>query len=159
MMFFTVKEDIGSIIGFLECWGSSPKTKNFGEICFEPLLQINLAMSPFWGKQDYPSTVTKKQTLFHWSVYSNHDWLSFIRLSSVHLLSHARLLASPWTAACQASLSFTNSWSLLKLMSFELVMPSNHLVFCHPLLLLPSILPSIRIFAIESVLCIRWPKY
>ena len=67
--------------------------------------------------------------------------------------------ATPWTAACQASLSFTITWSLLKLMSIESVMPSNHLILCHPLLLLPSILPSIRVFSSESVLCIRWPKY
>jgi len=62
-------------------------------------------------------------------------------------------------AACQASLSITNSWSLLKLMSIELVMPSNHLILCFPLLLPPSIFPSIRVFSSESVLCIRWPKY
>ena len=67
--------------------------------------------------------------------------------------------ATPWTAAHQASLSFTNSQSLHKLMSIELVMPSNHLILCHPLLLLPSILPSIRVFSNESVLHIRWPKY
>ena len=64
-----------------------------------------------------------------------------------------------WTAACQASLSITNSWSLLKLMSIELVMPSNHLILCHPLLLLTSIFSSIRVFSIESALHIRWPKY
>ena len=67
--------------------------------------------------------------------------------------------ATPWTAACQASLSITNSQSLFKLMSIELVMPSNHLFPCHPLLLLPSIFPSIRVFSNESVLHIRWPKY
>ena len=66
---------------------------------------------------------------------------------------------TPWTAACQASLSITNSKNLLKLMSTELVMPSNHLILCHPLLLLPSIFPSIRVFSNESVLCLRWPKY
>ena len=66
---------------------------------------------------------------------------------------------TPWTATGQASLSITNSWSLLKLMSIELVMPSNHLILCHPLLLLPSIFPSIRVFSDESVLHIRWPKY
>ena len=66
---------------------------------------------------------------------------------------------TPCTAARQASLSITNSWSLLKLMSIESVMPSNHLILCHPLLLLPSIFPSIRVFSNESVLCIRWPKY
>ena len=65
---------------------------------------------------------------------------------------------TPWTAAGQASLSITNSWSLLKLMSIESVMPSNHLILCCPLLLLPSIFPSIRVFSNQSVLCIRWPK-
>ena len=69
------------------------------------------------------------------------------------------LFATPWTAPHQASLSITNSWSLLKLMSIESVMPSNHLILCRPLLLPPSILPSIRVFSNESVLCIRWPKY
>ena len=66
---------------------------------------------------------------------------------------------TPWTAARQASLSITNSWSLLKLMSIESVMPSNHLILCRPLLLLPSIIPCFRVFSNEPVLCIRWPKY
>ena len=66
---------------------------------------------------------------------------------------------TPWTAACQASLSITNSWSLPRLMSIESMMPSNHLILCHPLLLLPSIFPNIRIFSNESALRIRWPKY
>ena len=79
--------------------------------------------------------------------------------SSVQLLSHVRLFATPWTAACQVSLYITNSRSLLKLMSIELVMPSNHLIFCHPLLHPPSISPSIRVFSNESVFCMRWPKY
>ena len=79
--------------------------------------------------------------------------------SSVQLLSHVRLFATPWTAAPQASLSITNSQSLLKLMSIDSVMSSNHLIFCHPLLLLPSIFPSIRVFSNESALHIRWPKY
>ena len=78
---------------------------------------------------------------------------------SVQLLSHVRPFATPWTAARQASLSITNSWNLLKLMSIELVMPSNHLILYHPLLLLPSVFPSIRVFSNESVLRIRWPKY
>ena len=72
---------------------------------------------------------------------------------------HIQLFVTPWTAARQASLSFPISWSLLKLMSIESVMPSSHLVLCHPLLLLPSIIPSIRVFSDESVLHIRWPKY
>ena len=66
---------------------------------------------------------------------------------------------TPWTAACKASLSITNSWSLLKLLFIESVVPSNHLILCHPLLLLPSIFPSIRVFSNESALQIRWPKY
>ena len=80
------------------------------------------------------------------------------RMLSVQLLSFVQLFATPWTAACQASLSITNSWNLLKLMSYESVMPSNHLILCCPLLLPPSISPSIRVFSNESVLCIRWPK-
>ena len=85
--------------------------------------------------------------------------LTPVRISSVQSLSHVRLFATPWTAAHQASLSITNSQSLLKLMSNESVMPSNHLILCCPLLLLPSIFPSIRVFSNESVLHIRWPKY
>ena len=79
--------------------------------------------------------------------------------SSVQSLSRVRLFATPWTAACQASLSITNSHSLLKLMSIELEMPSTHLILCHPLLLPPSIFPSVRVFSNQSVLRIRWPKY
>ena len=77
----------------------------------------------------------------------------------VQFLSCVQLFATPWTAAHQSSLFITDSQSLLKLMSIESVMPSNHLIFCHPLLLPPSIFPSIRVFSNESVLCIRWPKY
>ena len=85
--------------------------------------------------------------------------LFFLIFSSVHSLSRVWLFATPWTMARQASLSITNSQSLPKLMSIESVMPSNHLILCHPLLLLPSILPSIRVFSNESALPIRWPKY
>ena len=81
------------------------------------------------------------------------------QFSSVQSLSRVQLFATPWTAACQASLSITNSRSLLKLMSIESVMPSNHLILCRPLLLLPSIFPSIRVFTNESAFHIRWPKY
>ena len=79
--------------------------------------------------------------------------------SSVQSLSHVWLFATPWTGALQASLSITSSWSLLKLMSIKSVIPSNHLILCHPLPLLPSVFSSIRVFSDESVLCIRWPKY
>ena len=81
-----------------------------------------------------------------------------VQFSSV-AQSHPQLFGTPWTAARQASLSITNSQSLLKLTPIESVMPSNHLILCRPLLLLPSIFPSIRVFSNESVLCIRWPKY
>ena len=81
------------------------------------------------------------------------------QFSSVQLLSHVQLFATPWTAAHQASLSITNSQNLFKLMSIESVMPSNHLILCRPLLLLPSIFTSIRVFSNESALHIRWPKY
>ena len=78
---------------------------------------------------------------------------------SVQLLSHVQLFVTPWTAAHQASLSITNSWSLLKLMSTKSVMPSNHLILCCPLLLLLSIFPNNRVFSNNLALCIRWPKY
>ena len=81
------------------------------------------------------------------------------QFSSVQSLSHVQLFVTPWTAACQASLSITNSRNLLKLMFIESVMPPNHFILCRPLLLLPSIFPSIRVFSNESVLCIRWLNY
>ena len=82
-----------------------------------------------------------------------------VQFSSVQSLSCVQLFVTPWTAACQASLSIANSQSLLKPISIESVMPSNHLILCHPLLLLPSIFSIIRLFSNESVLRIRWPKY
>ena len=90
---------------------------------------------------------------FHWQ--SNLTY----QFSSVQSLSHVWLFVTPWTAARQASLSITNYRSLLKLMSIKLVMPRNHLILCHPLLLPPSIFPTIRVFSNESLLHIRWPKY
>ena len=84
---------------------------------------------------------------------------SSVQFSLVQSLSCVQLFVTPWTTARQASLSITNSQSLLKLMSIELVMPSNHLILCHPLLLLPSIFPSIRVFSNDLAFCIRWPKY
>ena len=90
---------------------------------------------------------------------SNYSKISDMRFSSVQLLSRVRLFVTPWTTACQAFLSITNSQSLLKLMSIQSVMPSNHLILCHPLLLPPSIFPNIRVFSNESALHIRWPKY
>ena len=82
-----------------------------------------------------------------------------VQFSWVQSLSHVQLFATQWTAACQASLSTTNTWTLLKLMSIESVIPSNHLILCCPLLFLPSIFPSIRAFSKESALHIRWPRY
>ena len=86
-------------------------------------------------------------------------FIGHILAVAIELLSHVRLFATPWTAARLASLSITNSQTLLKTMSIESVMPSNHLILCRPLLLLPSIFPSIRIVSNESVLHVRWPKY
>ena len=90
---------------------------------------------------------------FYVSTWSGYQF------SSVQSLSLVRLFVTPWTAACQASLSITSSQSLLKLMSIELVMPSSHLILCHPLLILPPIPPRVRVFSNESTLCMRWPKY
>ena len=109
-----------------------------------------------------PPAFNLSQGFFQW-VSSSHQVAKVLELqhqfSSVQLLSHVRFFVTPWTAACQASLSIANSWSLLKLMSIESVMKSKHLILCHPLLLLTLIFPSIRVFSNESVLCIRWPKY
>ena len=104
-----------------------------------------------------------KFSLFLWfsmfNCYLSHTFSSWLTISSDQSLSRLRLFTTPWMAACQSSLSITNSQRLLKLISLESVMPSNHLNFCHPLLLLPSIFPSIRVFFNESFLQIRWPKY
>ena len=101
--------------------------------------------------QSNPST-------FHCALYVGHNFPSK-EFSSVQSLSCVWLFLTPWTAALQASLSTTNFRSPPKPMSIKLMMPSNHLILCHPLLLLPSIFPSIRVFSNESALCIRWPKY
>ena len=97
-------------------------------------------------------------TPIHFLKYNEYLILKYI-FSSVQSLSHVQLFATPWTAAHQVSLSITSSQSLLKLMSIELVIPSDHLILCCSLLLLPSVFPSIRVFSSESVLRIRWPKY
>ena len=91
--------------------------------------------------------------------WCNFETLKNLQFSSVQSLSHVGLFATPWIAGRQASLSITNSWSPTKPMSIESVMPSNHLILCCPLLLLPSIFPSIRVFSNELALRIRWPKY
>ena len=88
----------------------------------------------------------------------NNQQQKNVQFGSFKSLSHVQLYVTPWTAACQASLSITSSQSLLKLMSIESLMPSNHLILCRPLLLPPSIFPNIRVFSNELVLCIRWPK-
>ena len=98
-------------------------------------------------------------TIWRWSHCCHHHQGHRGLFSSVQSLSHVRLFATPWIAACQASLSITNSPSLLKLMSIESMMPSNHLILCLPLLFLPSIFHSFRVFSNESALRIRWPKY
>ena len=99
------------------------------------------------------------------NIFSTYDifnfkwWVYQDIVVVIQSLNYVQLFSTPWTAAHQAPLSFTSSWSLLKLMSIESVMPSNHLILCCPLLPLPSILPSIWVFSNESALCIRWPKY
>ena len=94
-----------------------------------------------------------------WKVNRMWEWSPHDMIIVIQSLSPVRLFVTPWTAAHQVSLSFTISQSLLKLMSIESVMPSNHLILCHPLLPLPSIFPSIRVFSNELAVCIRWPKY
>ena len=97
--------------------------------------------------------------MYHGYIICLEDTGKEYQFSSIQSLSRVQLFETPWTAAHQASLSITNSWSPPKLVSIESVMPSNHLILCRPLLLLPSMFPSIRVFSNESALCIRWPKY
>ena len=134
-----------------QCWWSKPVLSSI--LCDDgdalhthhPLVQ---PLSIEWLSTWNMASETEKRSLRFYFIFS-----------SVQLLSCVRLFATPWTAAHQASLSITNSWSLPKPMSIESVMPSNHLILCHPLFLLPSIFPSIRVFSNESALRIRWPKY
>ena len=118
----------------------------------------------FWKQQKKKDKTEDWRLLllekYNWWKWGDNTTLSLCTaISSVQLLSHVRLFATPWIAACQASLSITNFRSLLKLMSIESVMPSSHLILCRPVLLLPPIPPSIRVFSNESTLFIRWPKY
>ena len=130
-------------------------------------IPISFLMAQAHPRSMFITSCSKTAFLPDYSYYirtSQVTWLyslatSIISFSSVQSLSHVRLFATPWTAAHQASLSITNCQSLLKLMSIESVMLSNHLILCCPLLLLPSIFPNIRVFSNESVLRIRWPNY
>ena len=126
----------------------------------EPQWYIQLRDSCFYGKSCYQKHNT---WLTHAHIFKKNlndsDPIPISILSSVQLLSSIRLFVTPWTAAHQATLSITNSWSLFKFMSIKSVIPSNHLILCHPLLLPPSMFPSIRVFSNESVLHIRWPQY
>ena len=130
---------------------------NFGDLCFVFLFTINF---PSEFMCCFITGRNKNHLKLSLRKVSGHvSWAPHPLNLSVQWLSHVWHFVIPWTAACQASLSITNSWSLLKLMSIESVMPSNHLIICCPLCLPPSIFPSIRIFSSESVLLIRWPVY
>ena len=139
-----------------------------------PLQRLPCSRCNWWGQQSWDSSGVPLFPMGNRILYYQRflydlpsqgfgaalvTFVSASWLSSVQWLSCVRLFGTPWTAACQASLSITNSQSLLKLMSIESVMPSNHLILCQPLFLLPSIFPSIRVFSNKSVLHIRWPKY
>ena len=135
-----------------------------------PALQVDSLLSEPQGKPK--NTAVGRLSLLHGNFPTQESNKSFLHCRWIlcqmsypgspkasHLLLLVAQSYPDMTAVCQASLSFNISWRLLKLMSIESVMPSNHLILCHPLLLLPSIFPSVRVFSNESVLCIRWPKY
>ena len=150
-------------------WGATENGKEFKENKIVHLFYIQgVSISSHWGpiakgNKGKPNGVGRKERKalpgdrIMW--VKVHTAMSPLSFSSVQSLSHVQLFATPWIAARQASLSITNSWSSPKPTSIEWVMPSNHLILCHPLLLLPSVFPSIRVFSNESVLHIRWPKY
>ena len=134
-------------------WPNYPKAPSPNTIT----LGIRVSLCEFWGDTNMSPPI---HTTFPFSLLN--IWFEksiYYQFNSVKSLSCVPLFATPWTAAHQASLFITNSWSLLKFMSIKSLMPSNHLILCHSLLLLPSIFPSIGVFSNESVLCIRWPKY
>ena len=120
---------------------------------FKNISITQIISEPFWVSRKYKSHLLSAKTVSRYLSY-----LSVSQSAQSLRLSHVWLLVTPWTAACLASLSITNSWSMLKLMSIESAMPSNHLILCRPLLLLPSIFPSIRVFSNESVLPIQVAK-
>ena len=137
-------------------------------LCMHPAERIIWENITFTLVREYHFILLSIKT-FRWMIFNAPKLLMIcmfymfhekhsLQFSSVHSLTHVWFFATLWTAACQASLSIMNSQNLLKLMSIDLVMPCNHLILCHPLLLL-SILPRIRIFSIESTFHIRWPKY
>ena len=122
------------------------------------IFKNGITKRPYSIKSKYKGWKIRCQ-IYKWYIHTKREKCSSFQFSSVQSLSHIQLFATPWTAARQASLSITNSWSPPKPISIESVMPSNHLILCLPLRLLPSIFPSIRVFSNESALCIRWPKY
>ena len=141
---------------------STPLTSYWGLVWVPwviQLMSIGYLFYILWHMLTYCSLNTSHPLLSLLAISISQFSMSVSWLSSVQSLSRVWVFATPWITACQASLSITNSWSLLKLMSIELVMPSSHLIFCRPLLLLPPIPPSIRVFSNETILCIRWPKY
>ena len=123
----------------MKTWEKHQNNFNWETFYFQNNLPTFLKLSRSPKTKKVLETVTNKRSL-----------RSYDKCSSFQSLSHVQLFPTPWTAACQASLSLTNSWNLLKLMSIESVMPSNHLIFCHPLLLLPLIVPSIKVFIVSQ---------
>ena len=146
----------------------SPKRELFSILIYSYPVPCNWGFLPdlelgwkVWGEMRQPWKLALPGAWGSWLFFHSLSFLftSSVQFSSVQSLSHVRLFETPWTAAHQASLCITNSWSLPKLMSIESVMTSSHFILCHLLLLLPSIFPSIRVFSSESAFCIRWPKY
>ena len=136
-------------IHFVDCFWQVFNTS--GKFSGQPLLPSPLSTALPWTTVNYLWVFS--------DISQTNPCLFWIQFSSVQSLSRVLLSVTPWTSARQASLSITNSWSLLKLMPIESVMPSSHLILCHPLLFLPPIPPSIRVFSNESTLRMRWPKY
>ena len=150
------KNGIEIVISVRQLW--NPTRQTLQGCCF---LVFPLGWEMFWSMVHSPPPLHCFSQILSFVFYLLKRFFSFIPLCPIEVvqsLSCVQLFANPWTADCQASLSITISWSLLKLMSIESKMPFSHLILRHPLLLLPSIVPSIRVFSKESAACIRWPK-
>ena len=144
--------------GIFPTQGSNPGLPHFRQILYQLSHKGSLILE--WVAYPFSSRSSRPRDRTSLSCIAGRFFTNWaIQFSSVQSLSHVQLFATPWIAACQASLFITNSWSSLKLTSIELVMPSSHLILCHPLLFLPPIPPSIRVFSNESTLRMRWPKY
>ena len=165
MTWIQVSQDASKVVWYSDCFNNLPQFAVIHTVKgFSIVSQVEDVFLKFpcffYDAMNVGNLISGSFEFSKTSFFSVISWFTYCwSFSSVQSLSHVQLFATPWTAAHQASLSITNSRNLLKFRSIESMMPSSHLILCHPLLLMPSVFPSIRVFSNESALHIRWPKY